>query len=240
MVEVDSSGLAVHPKALRMPYTFQMRTQSIDISHYSFDEFISFLFDRDVPPKTAKRDHWYWQTGVTYTPDLICSYYLRLFRQPHFLLERFSKPQLEQALWAIQVINLDCSAFQIIWHPDLPFATREECVRAMADLFKNFFTAEPLDSGYMWWDSLCYDWHCGNRAREWGGEDELMQDVMFQTITAILALDSDLCQRAALHGLGHLHHPETENLIQRYIAEHPTLTKEQLEYALAAAKFEVQ
>jgi hypothetical protein len=67
-----------------------------------------------------------------------------------------------------------------------------------------------------------------------------MQDVIFQTLTAILAIDSDICQRAALHGLGHLHHPETGNLIQRYIAEHPALTKEQIEYTLAAAKFEVQ
>ena len=71
-------------------------------------------------------------------------------------------------------------------------------------------------------------------------EDERMQDVIFQTLTAILALDSDICQKAALHGLGHLHHPETENLITSYIAQHPDLSKEQHEYALAAAKFEVQ
>ena len=224
-----------------MPYTFRMRTQSIDISQYSFDEFVSFLFDRDVPPKTAKRDPWYWHTEVTYTPDLICSYYVTLFRQPHFLLERFSKQQLEQAFWAIPGWNLDCSAARIMWDCDLPFAAREECVRTMADLFRILFATEPLETSVqMWWDSLCYDWHCGNRAREWGGEDERMQDVILQTLTAILALDSDICQRAALHGLGHLHHPETANLIQRYIAEHPTLANEQREYALAAAKFEVQ
>jgi hypothetical protein len=92
----------------------------------------------------------------------------------------------------------------------------------MADLFRILFATEPLDTSVqMWWDILCYDWHCGNRKRERerGGEDERMQDVIFQTLTAILALDSGICQRAALHGLGHLHHPETENLIQRYIAE---------------------
>lgn len=216
-------------------------TQSVDITKYSFDEFVSFLFDRDWPPTTAKFDPWYWHTEVTYTPDLICSYYVRLFQQPQFLLERFSKTQLEEGFWAIQVPNLDCSAFRIMWDSDLPFAVREECVRTMADLFRNFFATEPLETSVqMWWDSLCYDWHCGNRKRERGGEDERMQDVIFQTLTAILAIDSDICQRAALHGLGHLHHPETGNLIQRYIAEHPALTKEQIEYTLAAAKFEVQ
>jgi hypothetical protein len=225
---------------VKAPYTLQMDMLSVDISRFSFDEFVSFLFDQDVPPETAKRDPWYWHTEVAYVPDLICSYYVKLFQQPQFLRGRFSKPQLEQAFWAIQSCNLECSASQIIWNSDLPFAAREECVRTMADLFRNFFAAEPLDtSGQMWWDSLCYDWHCGNRKRERGGEDERMQDVMFQTLTSILALDSDFCHGAALHGLGHLHHPETENLIQRFIAEHPDLSKDQREYALAAAKFKV-
>ena len=236
MVDSPHSG-----RDSRVLYTSRMDRQSIDISRYSFDEFVTFLFDRDVPPKTAKRDPWYWHTEVTYTPDLICGYYVRLFRQPHFLVQRFSNPQLEQAFWAIPSWNLDCSAARIMWDCDLPLAKREECVRAMADLFRNLFANEPLETSVqMWWDSLCYDWHCGNRAREWGGEDEQMQDVIFETLTAILAFDSDICQGAALHGLGHLHHPETEDLIQRYIAEHPTLSKGQLEYALAAAKFEVQ
>jgi len=40
-----------------------------------------------------------------------------------------------------------------MWEPDLPFAVREECVRTMADLFKNLFAAEPLDTSVqMWWD----------------------------------------------------------------------------------------
>jgi hypothetical protein len=66
-----------------------------------------------------------------------------------------------------------------------------------------------------------------------------MQDVMFQTLVRILSLDSETCQTAALHGLGHLHHPETKTLIDRYLAEHPSLTKERKEYALPAARFQV-
>jgi hypothetical protein len=66
-----------------------------------------------------------------------------------------------------------------------------------------------------------------------------MQDVMFETLSAILRLEAQHCQAAALHGLGHLHHPDTQALVDKYIAGHPSLTKEQKEYALAAAKFEV-
>lgn len=91
----------------------------------------------------------------------------------------------------------------------------------------------------MWWDSLCFDWHCGNRNRERGGEDLLMQDVMFQTLSEILSLDSEFCQDAALHGLGHLHHPGTERLVHDYLKERPTLNIKRREYALAAGRFEV-
>jgi hypothetical protein len=212
----------------------------IDISPYAFDEFISFLFARDVLAENEKRSPWYWNTDVTFDPQWVCSYYVRLFRQPSFLLERFSKAQLEQGFWAIQSPNLNCSVSWLVWNTDLPFAAREECVRSMLDLFSGLFATEPLvTSAEMWWDSLCYDWHCGNRNRQRGGEDLSMQDVMFQTLSSILALDPAFCQGAALHGLGHLHHPGTDELVQRYIKQHPSLSKEWREYALAAARFEV-
>ena len=66
-----------------------------------------------------------------------------------------------------------------------------------------------------------------------------MQNVMFRTLADILFLDSQPCQAAALHGLGHLHHPDTRGLIQRYLTGHSSLTDSQKEYALAAAKFEI-
>jgi hypothetical protein len=107
-------------------------------------------------------------------------------------------------------------------------------------LFRDLFAKGPLDTSVgMWWDSLCYDWHCGNRKRERGGEDSELQDVFFETLSRVLAIDSLACQRAALHGLGHLHHPQTNELIEGFIGEHPDLTQSQLDYARAAARFKV-
>ena len=128
----------------------------------------------------------------------------------------------------------------LIEYSDAPISSCKECIESMAVLFERLFASEPLDTSvHMWWDSLCYSWHCGNRKRERGGEDLELQDIYFQTLAKVLALDSWICQGAALHGLGHLHHPDTAALISRYIDEHPSLTKEQLAYAQAAAKFEV-
>jgi hypothetical protein len=221
----------------------------IDITQHSFDQFIDFMFDHKVVAKfdgeaaerTKDDEPWYWELiELVYDPKKVCGYYVRLFREPRFLLQRFPKPQLEQGFWAIQGPNLDCGLSNLLWVSELSFAAREECVRSMFDLFRLLFAAEPLDTSVqMWWDSLCYDWHCGNRNRALGGEDMKMQDVMFETLAAILCLDSPTCQGAALHGLGHLHHPETRQLIQRYLEEHPSLSTEWKQYALAAAEFKV-
>jgi hypothetical protein len=210
------------------------------LANPSFDEFLTFLFDRDVALETKGKDYWYWHVEVEFDAEVIAAYYIQLFRQPEFLLERFTKEQLEEAFWAIPSYNLDCSVIRIINDSDLPLSLREECIRSMAELFKRLFATEPLNSSVqMWWDSLCYDWNCGNRGRERGGEDLKLQDIFFQTLAEVLAIDSWICQGAALHGLGHLHHPQTNELINRFISEHNFLTEEHKEYALAAARFEV-
>jgi hypothetical protein len=61
----------------------------------------------------------------------------------------------------------------------------------------------------------------------------------FETLAGVLAIDSWICQEAALHGLGHLHHPQTGELIGRFVEEHRSLSEEQKAYALAAANFKV-
>jgi hypothetical protein len=221
-------------------YTFFMEPPTpVDLTNFSFEEFVSFLFDHDIPPASEKYDPWYFHVAVEFDAKKICAYYVQLFRRPEFLLSRFTKPQLEEGFWAIQG-NPDCSVSRIIEDSDLPLSIRAECIDSMVDLFKRLFATEPLDTSVqMWWDALCYDWHCGNRNRERGGEDLELQDIFFQALAKVLAIDSWICKGAALHGLGHLHHPETEELIERYIEEHPSLTQEQQTYARAAARFEV-
>lgn len=219
--------------------------KSVDLTNVSFDEFVAFLFDheidRDIPLGPKKYDPWYFHVEAEFDAKKICAYYVRMFRRPEFLLTRFTKAQLEEGFWAIQGPNLNCSVSRIIDNSDLPLSLKEECIRSMTDLFKRLFAMEPLDgSVQMWWDSLCYDWHCGNRQRERGGEDLELQNIFFETLSKVLATDSWICQGAALHGFGHLHHPRTKELIERFVEEHPTLSQEQKAYAFAAAKFEVE
>ena len=216
--------------------------ESIDIRGFGFEQFVKFVFDRDVPADSGntRSGTWYWAIDVDFDAQPVCEFYVRLFSQPEFLRDKYTTPQLEQAFWAIFSCNLDCSAARIIWDEDLPFANRSGVIRSMYDLFSRLFIVEPLVSAvFMWWDALCYDWHCEIRKRENGGEDKEMQDVMFETLERILSLDSEHCQAAALHGLGHLHHPLTPSVVSKFLITHPDLSEEMKNYALAASTFKV-
>lgn len=221
-------------------YTFSVEQPELeDLTNISFDEFVSLIFERATPPETeVDLSHHY--VEVKLNAKKICAYYVRLFRRPEFVLSQFTKQQLERGFWEIMGHTHEWSAGNIIDFSDAPLSSRAACIDSMASLFERLFANEPLDTSVqMWWDSLCYGWHCDNRSRERGGEDLELQDIFFRTLAKVLAIDSWICQGAALHGLGHLHHPQTGDLVHRYIDEHPSLTTEQREYALAAAKFKV-
>ena len=229
-----------------------MIADTYDLRNCSFDRFIAFLFDRSLPSEensfaalaqrgeTDKWHPWYFNQEVLFDPVQLCRHYMQLFRQPRFLLERFTKAQLDQGFWAVQSTTLECSAWSLIWNDKVPFEIREELVRSMYFLFRELFINESLEESVsMWWDSFCYEWHCGNRQRSRGGGDLAMQDVMFETLSWILSLDSDICQGAALHGLSHLHHPQTGLLIDNYLSKHPSLPDDWKAIARAAARFEL-
>jgi hypothetical protein len=203
----------------------------VDITHYSFEEFVKFVFDRDVPvegevPTAEERSRrWYYRTNAIFDPYCLSSHYVQLFIESAHLLRLFSKPQLENGFSAIDS-GCTFSVKKLIWNTDLAFERREGVVKSMLYLFRDFFSVEPL--GYtanMWWDGLCYCWEIGQRQRSRGGEDSAMQDVMFATMSDILSIDSDECRFAALHGLSHLHHPATPELIQRHTSTLPSLER---------------
>jgi len=204
-----------------------------DIRTYSFEEFIDFLFGRPVHSQTGDRSQtWYFNTEVAFDAQSVCGYYVQLFLAPGFLYDRFTKQQMEQAFRAMTVRSLGCSVKQVIWNTDLPFHTREECVRSMFHLFPAVFAKDRLGhTASMWWDAFCFDWECGVRRRARGGEDATMQDVLLQALSDVLRLDSTICIGWALHGLEHLHHPETKQLMDDFLNAHPDLDESLKTYA---------
>jgi hypothetical protein len=213
---------------------------SVDMTRFSFQEFVDFFFDRNVQTGSRSASCWYFNMDVEFDKPTICSFYVELFCKPEFLLTRFNKAQLEQGFWAIQGPVLDCSLAQLLEDCDVTLTDKKRCIRSMRELFAQLFARDPLESSaFMWWDTLCFDWRAGIRSRQRGGEDAELQDVLFETLTRVLAIDSEPCQKSALHGLAHLYHPQTKDLVDRFLRDHTTVSPELKEYALAASRFDV-
>lgn len=105
----------------------------------------------------------------------------------------------------------------------MPWKLRKSCIRAMVPLFEKFFSRKPLgQTCHMWWDLLRF--FADNR------EDRVVEEV-FLALEKILFIDSLDCQGAALHGLGHLDHPDKESLINKYLSKHEDLDPEIRRYA---------
>ena len=192
-----------------------------DITSAGIEEFLSFLFDHELVPLSHRPEAprpWYPDAEVNFDPCQVLSLYTQLFTAPLPRLSSFSKEQLEQGFWASLGGDLECGVMPLIGEAEIPYEIREGCVRSMFYLFERYFADESLKTfPFMWWDPLAFDWDCGNRFRENGGDDFRLQNAMFETLSQILIIPSEDCQRSALHGLGHLHHPDTEALVLRYL-----------------------
>ena len=216
-----------------------------DLRTASFEEFVEFLFAREVIPSprygSDDPEPWYYGAGALTEPLRLLLFYTRLFAEPAFLRDRFSDPQIEQGFSVI--LSPLCpvwSVRDILEDTDLPFRLRTNCVRAMVSLFEKLFGTLPSGFAvYMWWDILAYPWFADTRSRLAGGEDESMQDVMFETLGRILDLPQAQSQDSALHGLGHLCHPGTEALIDRYLEANPGIDPRLREFAERARRFDV-
>lgn len=58
-----------------------------------------------------------------------------------------------------------------------------------------------------------------------------LSTTMFETLSRILSLPDRECQRAALHGLGHLRHRDTSRVVADYLARNASLPDNVVEYA---------
>jgi len=97
---------------------------------------------------------------------------------------------------------------------------------AMADVFRRLFATHPIQS-------VCYMWRDLLRTFD-DNPDPKIEENMLHALCEILVLESRDCQRAALHGLGHLSHTGKRDVIEKYLVAHPELDDETKTYALAA------
>lgn len=200
----------------------------IDVTGYSFDEFVRFLFDRPVPETPWWHTDWMVCSsgvtgGISHTVGdgaKLLRHLIQLFETAGTLPETYSDAQIEQGLWFISVMDgLDPP----LWDHNLPLALRRQCVLAMEHLFAQLFSQHPLETAsLMWWYNFAkgYDLDEGQTADE---DDAAIQRAMFDTIRRVLYIDCARCRESALAGLGALKHPDTPGAIAEFLAANPEL-----------------
>lgn len=209
-----------------------------DIRRASPKEFEDFIFQHDVHP-VGSSETWYHQFGLTIQYDATHSAYLfvKMFEDARSLLKKYEKSKLEQGCWAMVGAGFDGNLNDLIWNSKLPISTKENIILSMFYMYRDLFAHDPMgEACEMWWDSLAYEINPMRRVDTINNnEHRRIQNAMFKTLTEILKLDERHCQFAALHGLNHVFHPNTDALIRSFVRRRPDLTDEEVEYAAACA-----
>lgn len=210
----------------------------LDLSSQSFEEFVEFFFDRMVVSDQEQYDYFLTDlTGQRYdeaiasTPSVLVDNMTQLFSGFGQIATRYSLAQVDQAVWGMLAGNL--RLYEFLFDTSVPLANRLECVRSMYYVFSDFVAAadlkpDPELSGFfMWWDFVLHGFWSPPRpfiAGTYRGdpsrldsESRVMLDALFETLKRILDLQHTEAQRCALHGLGHLYHPDVRETVQHYI-----------------------
>ena len=187
---------------------------------------MSFVFDHPVDeenPWHGQRE-WY----CIGTPELLLAHVVRLFEAPELLLQAFSPGQIFEGLSYLS--TLLGTPERWLFDQGLSWTLRKNAIHSMVRLAERLFAREPCnDACFMWWDWLIF--HRQLTERE--------ADAILAALTEILTLPSRDCWHSALHGLGHLDHPDKSERIEEFLREHPNLSNDDRAYARMAAAGDV-
>mgnify|MGYP001596870939 CR=1 FL=1 len=197
---------------------------SIKLDELNFELFVDFVFNRTQETERGFDEYKFGDTKVT-TDHLI-----RLFCNPEFLLEEYNVEQIEEGFEFITGLLCFVQFDGLLWDKRLLFSLRKELISAMFNLFSRLFAKKSFGTiDFMWWDILAYGYYMENGQPE-DEDGAKIQQSMFETLKQILEIDSQECQKSALHGLGHLKHSETETTINDFLRRH-LVTDELRDYA---------
>jgi hypothetical protein len=216
----------------------------LDLSSFSYEEFVTFFFDRPAPEPSehtgsfaAEGRECAWSR-----PDVAVSHLTKLFRDFPGICRKYSLGQVNQAIWMI--IGADFDLVQHLWDNSVSLGERIECIRSMYFVYSDFVAksdVEIMENCFdMWWDLMADSfWFQSNffdhseihkgmssmkvqrgEMSKLGSNSRALLGAMFETLGRILELPDRRTQKYALHGLGHLHHPGVRGLVQKHIDDH--------------------
>jgi hypothetical protein len=203
----------------------------IDLSALTYAEFLAFFFDRPVVGQENEYDlfrtemHRYGASD----PIAVVGHLQAMCQNFAELTKVYSHEQLDQGLWAVFGPGITCERY--LFDPTVDIRLRMDCIESMYLPFRDVAASLadiPSESFYfMWWHMIPFTFwataefdYAEFNYSDLNDDRKQMADTMYQTLSKILALDHRGCQRCALHGLGHLHHPLVRETVQSYLNVH--------------------
>jgi hypothetical protein len=200
-----------------------------DLRNATYDEFLQFVFDHYPEDDVDKK--WYWQLNedVQIAPGRAVEYLTRMCTGAAQLLDRYTPMQIAEGLNYLFGAGGSSEFRDQLWNSDVPWPHRRRCILAIPRLYTDVLERDRDGVGgcaYMLWDSIAYDYHCGNRDPAKDPEDARVQDAMLEALRSMLASNHPETQRGALHGLGHLNHRNSARVIRDFLSSDRSLTPE--------------
>ncbi len=224
------------------------RFTSKEIIEASFEEWIDFVFSKDVTERDwiSGDDFPNWSVTATTTLDFI----EKTFRESASVLANFSNSQLSNGLNFIHNAS-HSDTVHLFQSGNLPLERRISCLQSIWFLYSDCFAKRcdnvlsnwnevdnPLNGVcYMWWDIFVL-YGNGDSA-----EEKLLSSECLSVMKSALEIDHVACQESALHGLGHWQdsYPnEVSAIINDFLESHSDLESKLRNYARAAQRGGVQ
>jgi hypothetical protein len=192
-----------------------------DLRNATYDEILQFVFDRY--PEDEVDAKWYWNLAeeVQIQPRRAISFLTRLCSNAGELVGEFTLRQIAEGVNYLFGAGGRSEFGEHLWNPEIPWPERRACIRTIPNLYTQVFERDPEGIGgcaYMLWDSIAYDYHCGNRDPAKSAEDARVQDAMFEALVSMLRSDHTETLRGAVHGLGHLQHRDSNRAIRKLLS----------------------
>jgi hypothetical protein len=194
---------------------------SSDLRNATYDEIVRFVFDH--VPEDEVDDKWYWKLteDVQIQPRRAVGFLTRLCSTAGDLAAQFTLPQIAEGVNYLFGAGGRDEFGEQLWNPEVPWPERRACISAIPNLYTQVFERDAEGIGgcaYMLWDTIAYDYYCGNRDPATSAEDARVQDAMFDALVSMLRSDHPETLRGAIHGLGHLQHRASSRAIRELLS----------------------